>query len=184
AFAGCEEGLLRHVQVRLDDAGDLPGDGVLGVVEVIEWAHAIDQRREAKLVDGEHLGLDRDGVLGHGEVADHYVVSVELLSDADGGGTGGAEVGGEAEVGEGEDAVVVGDGEEAGGVEAAVERVGEGVADPVEGRVAGAVLEGENEDDLSSGERLRAEDCGREGEKDEEKYFGEAGAGGVEGHRE
>ena len=63
------------------------------------------------------------------------VVGVEGLGDADGGGAGGFEVDGETEVVEGELAVVAGDGEEAGGVEALVEGVGEGVGDPGEGWV-------------------------------------------------
>ena len=104
-----------------------------------------------------------------------------MLGDADGGGARGAEVAGKAEVREGEDAVVVGDGEEAGGVEAAIERVGEGVADPVEGGVAGAVLEGKDEDDASSGERLRDEDCGRERCDGEENYFCEEAVRAVAG---
>ena len=38
--------------------------------------------------------------------------------------------------------VVTGDGEEAGGVQALIESVGKRVANPVEGGVAGTVLEG------------------------------------------
>ena len=48
--------------------------------------------------------------------------------------------------------VVAGDGEEVGGDEALVERVGKGVADPVERGVAGAIIEGQNEDE-STGRR-------------------------------
>jgi hypothetical protein len=89
------------------------------------------------------------------ESADDDDVRVELLRDADGSGAGGAEIYGEAQVVEGEGAVVVGDGEEAGGGQALVEDVGEGVADPVERGVAGAVVEGEDEDDAASGELIR-----------------------------
>ncbi len=60
---------------------------------------------------------------------------------------------------EGEDAVVAGDGEEAGGVEALVEGVGEGVADPVEVGIAGAVVEGEDEDDAAAGLLWFGLDC-------------------------
>ena len=171
AFAGAEEGLLGDVEGGVDGAGDLPGDGVLGVVEAVECGSVGDRRRERELVDGEDLGLDGDLAAGEGEAADDDVVGVELLGDADGGGAGGAEVAGKAEVREGEDAVVVGDGEEAGGVEAAIERVGEGVADPVEGGVAGAVLEGKDEDDASSGERLRDQRSGRERCEERGKIF-------------
>ena len=51
---------------------------------------------------------------------------------------------------EGVEAVVAGDGEEAGGAEALVEGVGEGVADPVEIGLAGAVVEGQDEDDAAA----------------------------------
>ena len=71
--------------------------------------------------------------VGDVEAADDDVVRVQRLGDADGGGAAGAEVGGQAEVVEGVLAVVAADGEEAGGGEALVEGVGEGVADPVEG---------------------------------------------------
>jgi hypothetical protein len=64
-------------------------------------------------------------------VAAYYdEVCVEGLGDADGGGAGGLEVDGEAEMIEGVLAVVAGDGEEAGGGEALIQGVGEGVADP------------------------------------------------------
>jgi hypothetical protein len=50
------------------------------------------------------------------------------------------------------------------------------------------VLEGKDEDDATSGDRLRAESCGQKRCKDEEKYFCEAAvevvAEGCEGHRE
>ena len=88
-------------------------------------------------------------VPGDVEAADDDVVGVEVLSDADGGGAGGAEVGGEAEVIHGEGAVVAREGEEAGGAETLIEGVGEGVADPVERRLAGAVVEGEDKDDVA-----------------------------------
>jgi hypothetical protein len=73
------------------------------------------------------------------------------LGDAYGGGAGGLEVDGEAEMVEGELAVFAGDGEEAGGVESLVEGVGEGVADPGEGGLAGLVFEGEDEDEPAGG---------------------------------
>ena len=60
---------------------------------------------------------------------------------------------------EGEEAVVARDGEEAGGAEALIEGGGEGVADPVEGGLAGAVVEGEDEDDAAAG--LLGVSCGR-----------------------
>ena len=91
-------------------------------------------------------------------------------------------------MGERVDAVVVRDGKEASGVQAAIERVREGVADPVEASDAGTVLEGKDEDDASTGGRLRGERCGSEGRESEENYFGEATVepvgGGCEGHRE
>ena len=86
-----------------------------------------------------------------GEAADDDEVGVEGLGDADGGGAGGSEVGGKAEVVERVLAVVAGDGEEAGGGEALVEGVGEGVADPGEIGLAGAVVEGKDEDEAAAG---------------------------------
>ena len=61
----------------------------------------------------------------------------------------GRKSGGQPQVVERVLAVVAGDGLEAGGAEALVEGVGEGVADPGEGWVAGAIVEGENEDDAA-----------------------------------
>ncbi len=95
-----------------------------------------------------------------GVAADDDEVGVEGLGDADGGGARGLEVDGEAEVIERVLAVVAGDGEEAGGGEALVEGVGEGVADPGEVGLAGAVVEGEDEDDAAAGVGwLRRSDC-------------------------
>ena len=48
-------------------------------------------------------------------------------------------------------AVVAANGEEAGGGEALVERVREGIADPVQVGLAGAVVEGEDEDEAAAG---------------------------------
>ena len=107
--------------------------------------------RHAELVDVENLGLYGDAAIVDGVAADDDVVGVEGLGDADGGGAGGAEVDGEAEVIESVLAVVAGDGEEAGGGKALVEGVGEGVADPGEVGLAGAVVEGKDEDDVAVG---------------------------------
>ena len=41
---GSEEGLLGDVEVGVDDAGHLPGDGVLGVVQAVEVGAAGDGR--------------------------------------------------------------------------------------------------------------------------------------------
>ena len=166
---GGEEGLLGDVEAGFDLACDFPGDGVFDVEEAGEWGGILKRGGEAELADGEDLGLDEDaliqtlagsiplgGISLEVEAADDDVVCVEILGDADGGGAGGAELRGEAEVVEGELAVVAGDGEEAGGGEALVEGVGEGVADPVEVRVAGAVVEGEDEDDAAAGILVRA----------------------------
>ena len=60
-------------------------------------------------------------------------------------------------------AVVAGDGEEAGGREALVQGVGEGVTDPIEIGLTGAIVEGQDEDDSTCGRRVRGL---REGGKD------------------
>ena len=104
-----------------------------------------------QLVDVEDLRLDGDAAVADGVAADDDEVGVEGLGDADGGGAGGLEVDGKAEVVERVLAVVAGDGEEAGGGEALVEGVGEGVADPGEVGLAGAVVEGQDEDDAADG---------------------------------
>jgi hypothetical protein len=149
ALGGGEEGLLGYVEVWIDLAGDLPGDGVFDVEEALEFAGVGEGLRHAELIDVEDLGLDGDTVLIDGVVADDDVVGVEGLGDTDGGGAGGAEVGGEAEVIERELEVVAGDGEEACGGEALVEGIGEGVADPAKVGLAGAVVEGQDEDDTA-----------------------------------
>ena len=65
-----------------------------------------------------------------------------------------------AQVVERVEAVVTGDGEEAGGAEALVHGVGEGVADPVQVGVSGAVVEGEHEDDVSAADFLVGAEAG------------------------
>ncbi len=121
---------------------------------------------EAELVDLEDLRLDGDAAVVDGVAADDDEVGVEGLGDADGGGAGGLEVDGKAEVIESVLAVVAGDGEEAGGGEALVEGVGEGVADPGEVGLAGAVVEGEDEDDAAAGRRCRGRlDCESRGKR-------------------
>jgi len=152
-----EEGLLRDGELRVDLAGDLPGDGVFDVEEAVEIAGVFERQREAQRLYGEDAGLYGNAAGVYGVVAEDDVVGVERLRDAEGGGAGGLEVDGKAEVVEGELAVVAGDGEEAGGAEALVEGVGEGVADPVQGRVAGTVLEGQDEDEAAGG---GAVECG------------------------
>ena len=189
--AGGEEGLLGYVEVGIEDAGDLPGDGVLGVVEVVELGSVLNGRREAELVNGEHLGLDGEVVVGDlvvgvgldGVAADDDVVGIKLLGDADGGRARGTEVGGQTEMGEREDAVVVGDGEEAGGVEALVERVGEGVADPVEGGIARAIFKGEDEDEAAAGGGLGGEERWRQRCCDQEKRVQETRSEAANDHR-
>ena len=94
------------------------------------------------------------------EAADDDEIGVEGLGDADGGGAAGAEAGGKAEMIERVLAVVAADGEEAGGGEALVEGVGEGIADPAEGGLAGAVVEGQDQDKAATG---LANVCGRVG---------------------
>jgi hypothetical protein len=71
------------------------------------------------------------------------------LRDADGGGAGRPEIGWQTEVVEGEEAVVARDGQETGGTEPLIEGVGEGIGDPVQVWVPRAVVEGENEQDVS-----------------------------------
>ncbi len=63
AGGGGEEGLLGDVEVRLDLAGDLPGDGVFDVEEAGELGGVFERAGEAELVDVEDLGLDGDGLL-------------------------------------------------------------------------------------------------------------------------
>ena len=48
-------------------------------------------------------------------------------------------------------AVVAGDGEKAGGRESLVQGVGEGIADPAEVGLTGAVVEGQDKDDSACG---------------------------------
>ena len=60
-------------------------------------------------------------------------------------------IGGQAEVIERVLAVVAADGEEAGGGEALVERVGERIANPVQGGLAGTIVEREDQDQPAAG---------------------------------
>ena len=107
------------------------------------------------MVDVEDRCLDDDAAADDVVVADDDEVGVEGLRDADGRGAGGPEVDGKAEVVESVLAVIFGDSEEAGGVKALVEGVWEGVADPVQGGVAGAVFKRKDEDEAARGVGLR-----------------------------
>ena len=110
----------------------------------------------------------------HVVAADDDVVGIKILRDTDGGGAGGTEIGGKAEVVEGVLAVVLRDGLIAGGGETLVERVREGIADPGEGGIAGTVVEGEDEDDAAGllgggGSGLRGGEGDQEGESQGER---------------
>ncbi len=85
----------------------------------------------------------------HGIAAYDDEVGVECFGDADGGGAGGLEVDGKTEMIESVLAVIAGDGQESCGREALVERVGEGLTDPGEIGLAGAVVEGKDQHDAA-----------------------------------
>ena len=180
AGGGGEKGLLGHVEVGIDLTGYLPGDGILHIKEASELTGVLDGRGHAEGLDLEDLGLDGDVGVADGVAADDDDVGVEGLGDADGGGAGGFEVGGEAEVVEGVLAVVGRDGEVAGGGEALVEGVGEGVAVPGEIGLGGAVVEGEDEDyvAVAGGGAL-----GEDGKGAENNCEGEAKGGSETEHR-
>jgi hypothetical protein len=97
------------------------------------------------------LRLHGNPVVGNGVAAYNHKVGVEGLGDADGGGARGSEVNGKAKVVESKLPVVAGDGQEACRGEALVKGVGEGVADPGEVGLSGAVVEGEDEDNAAAG---------------------------------
>jgi len=80
-------------------------------------------------------------------------VGVEGLGDADGGRAGGSEVNGKAEVVESKLPIVASDCQEPYRAQALVEGVGKRVADPGEVGLAGAIVEGEDEDNAASGLR-------------------------------
>ena len=153
---GGEEGLLGDGEVGIDALGHLPGDGVFHVEEARQIGRFGERFRHAELVDLQHLRLHVDAAgggagIGDVEAAHNDVVRVQGLRDADGGGAAGAEVFRQAQVFERVEAVVAADGEEAGGGEALVERVGEGVTDPVEIGLTGAVVEGQDQDQAATG---------------------------------
>ena len=150
--AGCgEEGLLGDGEVRVHALGDFPGDGVFDVEEARKLGGVGEWRGHAELVDFEDLGLDLDASVLDVEAANDDEVRVEGLRDADGGSAAGAEVDGQAEVVEGIEAVVAADSEEAGGGETLVQRVGKGIADPVEIGLAGTVAEREDQHQAAAG---------------------------------
>ena len=146
-----DEGALGDVEMGVDGASNLPGNGVFGVEEAGKVGGVIDGWRETEIVDREGAGLNVDAVIGYGEAAENDEVCIKLAGDLDGGGAGRTKVGRKAKVVVGVGAIVMRDGEEAGGVEAAVESVGKAVADPVKRGVAGFVFKGEDENDATGG---------------------------------
>ena len=158
AGGGGEEGLLGYGEARVNVACDLPGDSVFDVEEAAQFGGIFKRRGEGEFRDFEDLRLDEDAGGGAGALhvvaADDDEVGVKRLCDAEGSGAGGAEVGGEAEMVEREEAIVMRDGEEAGGGEALIDGVGEGITDPAEVGLAGAIVKGEDEDDAAGGSLL------------------------------
>ena len=156
AARGCEECLLGHREVRVHLLRDLPGDGVFYIEEPWQLTRIEQRRGHLQLVYVQYLRLYFDmagGCAGVGDMiaADDDEVSIERLGDADGGGSTRLEARGQAEVVERILAVIAADGEEAGGGEALVESVRERVADPVQVGLAGAVVEGKDEDEAAAG---------------------------------
>src|SRR5215469_441529 len=127
-----EEGLLCDVEMRVDLTSDLPREGILDIEEALQFARILDLGGHAQVVHLENLGLSGDAAVRHVIAADDDIVGVESLGDADSRGAGGTEVSREAEMIERVLAVVAGNGEEAGRIQALVEGVGEGLADPRE----------------------------------------------------
>jgi hypothetical protein len=146
-----EKCLLGYIEVGIDLPCDLPGDGVLDVEEAREFAGVLQGLGQAELVDLEDLSLYGDAPTADGVAAYDDEVGVECLGDADGGCARGAEVNGKAEVVESILPVVAGDGEEPYRGEALVECIGEGLADPGEVGLVGAIVEGENKDNSAAG---------------------------------
>ena len=87
----------------------------------------------------------------------------------------------------GEEPVVMGDGEEAGGVETPREGVGKGIADPVERGVAGVVFEGKNKDHAARRGRgacvLGRERSGCDREQEQQRHGTEDALAEREEHR-
>ena len=135
-----------------------------------------------ELVHLEDLRLNGNAAVVYVEVADDDEVCIEGLGDADGGGAAGLEVLGKAEMIERKEEIVTGNGEEANGAEALVERIGERVAYPGEIGLTGPVVEGQDEDETSAGRSrvragavlgrdclLDAEDAGEEKQRAEQR---------------
>jgi hypothetical protein len=137
--------------VGIDLTCYLPCDGVFDVEEAGEFARVFQRSGETQLVDLEDLCLHGDPVVGNGVAAYNHKVGVEGLGDSNGGCAGGSEVNGKAKVVQRKLPVVAGDGQEACRGEALVKGVGEGVADPGEVGLSGAIVEGEDEDNAAAG---------------------------------
>ncbi len=57
-----EEALLGDAEVRVEEPGRLPGDGVFGVEEAAEFGSIFYGCRQAQVFDGENAGLDGDAI--------------------------------------------------------------------------------------------------------------------------
>ena len=145
--AGGDKGLLGHVEAGIKLARQLPGQRdrrrrpgpSFRRARVTGWPHA-----HVGHVDDAAFG-DDGGSIGD-VVSDHDGVGVERLRQFERAGAGRLESLGKAEVVEGIEAIGAAHRREAGrGKAAAQERRG-GFANPFEARLAGAVVEGENQE--------------------------------------
>src|ERR1700733_3584586 len=129
---GREEGLQSDRVGGIELAGDVPGQAVERVHQALEVGRAGDGRTERESAHIENLRLGGKNAILQKIRADDDVIRVQGLGDADGSGAGGLKGQRQAQAVERVESVPAADAEKSGGVQAAIENVRRGFADPVQ----------------------------------------------------
>ncbi len=136
----------------------MPGERVQHIEHVIQRTILHQRLIEAQRVHVQELGRDVQVVSLQGIEADDHVIGVEGLGEADGGSARRLKALRQAEMFECVLAILAANDVKARGTEPLVEGLRDGFADPIQIGLAGAVIEGKDEQELMM--RLRRQGGG------------------------
>jgi len=148
---GVDEALLGEAEAGIELAGELPGEGIEEGDELAHLAAGGDGLAHAEMSEIDDAGLGDDAAAVGDVAADDDGLGVEGLGELEGAGAGGMEALRQAQMIEGVEAVGAAHGAEAGRGQAAAEHFSRGLAHPLQAGLAGAVVEGQHEQDAAGG---------------------------------